>query len=237
MTGRARGARRGRGWDAAPPSAAAAPPSDPAPGQDRARGRAAGRAGGSDRAGGGGDRPSLERDPAEFARDICLRQLAARPRTRAELARALRGKGVPDDVAEPILERYAEVGMIDDAAFAQAWVTSRHQGRGLARRALVQELRQRGVSTDDAAEALSGLDTETETTTARALVRRRLRAVARLEYQAAFRRLVSMLARKGYPAGIAVAVVREELAAVADEAGAWDGVEAPDDDAWDPAAG
>ncbi|WP_189168777.1 regulatory protein RecX [Pilimelia anulata] len=241
MAGRRYGARRGRGWDAAPPppapsSSADQPPrpggptaapgdpgdrqsdpgdrqSNPADGQgDPAAGegiRHRGRSGGRRR----DERPSVERDPFEFARDVCLRQLATRPRTRTELAAALRRRGVPDEVAGAVLERYAEVGMIDDAAFARAWVTSRHHGRGLARRALVQELRHKGVTGSDAEEALAELDPATEAATARELVRRKLRGMARVEYAVALRRLGGMLARKGYPAGLALSVVREELAA------------------------
>ena len=77
-----------------------------------------------------------------------------RPRTRAELAKALARKEISDEVIAEVLDRYDEVGIIDDAAFARAWVSSRHQGRGLARRALANELRQRGVAAEVAGEAL-----------------------------------------------------------------------------------
>jgi regulatory protein len=75
-------------------------------------------------------------DPVDVARQICLHQLEFAPRTRAELAAVLRNKGIEDDVADEVLRRFTEVGMIDDAVFAQMWVTSRHRGRGLAGRAL-----------------------------------------------------------------------------------------------------
>src|SRR5713226_9307264 len=97
-------------------------------------------------------------DPTERARQICLRMLAAAPRTRAQLAGALRRKAVPDETAEAILGRLAEVGLVDDAAFARAWVESRHHGRGLARRALTAELTRRGVAGEDTAAAVGALD-------------------------------------------------------------------------------
>ncbi len=106
--------------------------------------------------------PESARDEGEQAREICLRQLAVRPRTRAELAAALARKGISEEVAAEVLDRYDEVGIIDDAAFARAWVSSRHTGRGLARRALANELRQRGVDGEIATEALGELDPETE---------------------------------------------------------------------------
>jgi regulatory protein len=134
-----------------------------------------------------------------------------RPRTRAELATALRRAGVDDRVAAEVLDRYHEVGMIDDAAFARAWVTSRHESKGLARRALGGELRRRGVSSEAVGEALDQLDNHTEAETARALVERKLRTATGAP-EAIVRRLVGMLARKGYPAGLAYRVVKEALA-------------------------
>ncbi len=111
-----------------------------------------------------------------------------------------------------MLDRYDEVGLIDDAAFARAWVTSRHHGRGLARRALAGELRQHGVDSEIARDALEDLDGETEAATARTLVERRLRTMSSAPPDAVFRRLVAMLARKGYPAGVAIGAVKEALA-------------------------
>jgi regulatory protein len=149
---------------------------------------------------------------SERAREICLRQLATRPRTRAELAKALTRQEISGEVIAEVLDRYDEVGIIDDAAFARAWVSSRHHGRGLARRALANELRQRGVDTEVASEALETLGDEEEAATARALVDRKLRTAGGPP-EAVFRRLVGMLARKGYPAGVAIRAVKDALAA------------------------
>ncbi|WP_184533282.1 regulatory protein RecX [Micromonospora polyrhachis] len=212
MTGRRRGARSGRGWDAAPPRPRAT--STGRPRHDRS---ADGDSAGTGLDATGGETASPPRNEAEVAREICLRQLAVRPRTRAELATALARRGISEETTEQVLDRYDEVGIIDDAAFARAWVSSRHQGRGLARRALANELRQRGVDGEIASEALGELDETTEAATARSLVDRKLRT-ARGEPDAVFRRLVAMLARKGYPAGVAIRAVKEALAAQSAEA-------------------
>lgn len=170
-------------------------------------------------------------DPVDVARQICLNQLEYSPRTRAELAATLRRKGVQDDVAEQVLSRFAEVGMIDDALFAQMWVTSRHRGKGLAGRALSQELRRKGVADGTAAEAVAAIDRDQELATARELVDRRLRTTRGLATDARVRRLAGMLARKGYPAGVAFRVVREALAAEGEEAElAFDELQALDDE-------
>jgi len=152
-----------------------------------------------------------EADPEAVARLICLRLLTTAPRTQVQLATALRRRGIPDEAAAAVLARFAEVGLIDDAMFARAWVDSRHHGRGLAGRALGAELRQRGVAQDDIQAALRELDPEQELATARELVARRLAATASMPVPARMRRLTGVLARKGYAAGLAYRVVREAL--------------------------
>ena len=226
MAGR-RGARSGRGWDALPPRHRRQTDEDPSPGHpsggprddEAERGNVPGR---RRRGSPGGpphdgpprtDRPAKpEQSEGERAREICLRQLAVRPRTRAELAKVLQRKEISDEVIAEVLDRYDEVGIIDDAAFARAWVSTRHQGRGLARRALANELRQRGVAAEVASEALDDIDEEDEAATARTLVDRKLRTATGTP-EAVFRRLVGMLARKGYPAGVAIRAVKDALAA------------------------
>ncbi|MBE1534937.1 recombination regulator RecX [Actinomadura algeriensis] len=162
----------------------------------------------------GPSRPAAEaRDPEARARDVCLRLLTGSPRTRAQLADALRRKEIPDDVAERVLSRFTDVGLIDDEAFAQAWVESRHTGRGLAKRALAAELRRRGVAAETVNDAVETLDPAREEETARALVDRRLPATRGVDPAKRMRRLVGVLARKGYPPGLAYRVVKDALAA------------------------
>ncbi len=159
------------------------------------------------------DDPELgpDADPEEVARRICLRMLAAAPRTQAQLAAALRRRRVPAAAAQAVLARFAEVKLIDDAMFARAWVESRHLGRGLAGRALGAELRQRGVGQQDIQAALEDLDPDQELATARELVARRLLSTAKMPAPARMRRLIGMLARKGYAPGLAYRVVRDAL--------------------------
>jgi regulatory protein len=153
-------------------------------------------------------------DPEARARQLCLRLLTLAPRTRAQLAVALREHGVPDEAAEAVLSRFQDVGLIDDAAFARAWVESRHHSRGLAGRALSAELSRRGVDRDEIRAALEEqLGPDAEASAARRLVSGRLAATAGLPPQQRTRRLAGMLARKGYPAGLAFRVIREALEA------------------------
>jgi regulatory protein len=155
---------------------------------------------------------SADADPEAVARILCLRQLDARARTRAELAAYLNRKGVPAAAATRVLDRFTQVGLIDDSALAESFVDSRHREAGLGRRALTLKLRQRGVADDVIESAVSVVDSDAELSTARDLVQRKMRSVATLEPQVQARRLVGMLARKGYPPGLAYQVVRERLA-------------------------
>ncbi|MFJ7263822.1 recombination regulator RecX [Streptomyces globosus] len=184
--------------------------------------------------GGGSGATRAERElppqsPEEQARAICLRLLTGMPRTRRQLADALAKRGIPDEAAEEVLSRFEEVGLIDDAAFAGAWVESRHRGRGLARRALAQELRTKGVGAALVQEALGQLDSEQEERTARELVERRLRSTRGLDRDKRIRRLAGMLARKGYPEGMALRVVRRALEAEGEDDGFGSGAAYPED--------
>lgn len=150
-------------------------------------------------------------DPESVARTILLNQLTGRARTRSELATKLSSRDVPDDIATGLLDRFEEVGLVDDAAFARDWVEQRQSGRGLAKRALAHELRRKGVDDETAREALDEIDPDDELEVARTLVRAKLRTVRGLDRDKAVRRLVGMLARKGHSSSVAFRVVKEEL--------------------------
>jgi len=152
-----------------------------------------------------------EADPESVARRILLDALTGQARSRKELADKLAKKLVPTEVAERLLDRFEEVGLVDDEAFARLWVSHRQPGKGLARRALAQELRRKGVDDEVAREVLDEVDPADEEDAARRLVRRKLRSVSRVDDTTATRRLVAMLARKGYGPGMAYAIVRDEL--------------------------
>ena len=149
-----------------------------------------------------------------MARQILLRRLTDQPRSRAELADTLRTKRVPDDLATRMLDRFEEVGLIDDTVFAQAWVQSRHAGRGLGRRALQYELRRKGVSDDVVTAALAQLGRDAERETARRLAHRRRASMGRLDPVVQRRRLAGLLARRGYSGDLVASVLSEEFSSV-----------------------
>lgn len=151
----------------------------------------------------------------EQAHNLCLRLLTARARTRAELEGHLAKRGYPDDVSARVLDRLTQVGLIDDADFAEQWVRSRQLNAGKGKRALAAELRTKGVDKDLIAAALADIDADAERSRAEQLVADRLRR-EKLDHDGddvkVTRRLVGMLARRGYSQSMAFDVVKVALA-------------------------
>lgn len=151
-------------------------------------------------------------DAEVFARIICLRLLDQRARTRAELAAALHRRGVPEEAAGAVLDRFVDVGLIDDGALAEGYALAQHHERGLAGRAVALKLRRRGVPDSDIQTAVAQIDADAERAAAQRLVARKLRALVGVEPSAQARRLVGLLARRGYSPGLAHDVVRAAMA-------------------------
>lgn len=148
----------------------------------------------------------------EVARKIALDQLATRARSEHELRQKMAQRNVPADVADEIIERFTEVGLIDDASFAQALTTTRSEFGLRGRARIRQELQAKGIDRETADEALAELDPEAELEAARTLARRRVRSLASLERHVARRRLAGVLARRGFSGGIVSSVLEEVFA-------------------------
>jgi regulatory protein len=151
-------------------------------------------------------------DPAAVARGIVLRQLTNAPKTRQQLREALVKRDCPEEVAEGVLDRMTEVGLVDDVAYAELLVRSKQAGRGLARRALSHALRAKGVDDQTAADVLASIDPADERARARHLVDKKLATMHGLEIAVQTRRLAGMLARKGYAGDVAWGAIRDGLA-------------------------
>ncbi len=150
-------------------------------------------------------------EASSFAKEILVRKLSERAHSRADLAQALAKKHVPEEVAEAMLEKFESAGLINDEEFARSWVQSRSRSKGLAHKVLAMELRRKGVDDEISREVLSELDPEAERQAAHQLVQRKLRTMGGLDQQVQIRRLVGLLARKGYSPQVAFDVVRQEL--------------------------
>lgn len=214
------------------------PPRAATPGR-RYGGGSSTRSGGARRTGGGRRRAPASEPPEDgpaaydaepdhesVARSVALRLLTGAPKSRHQLAEAMARRDVPEGVADKVLDRFTEVGLVDDVAYAEILVRSRHAERGLSRRALAQELRRRGVDDEIAQEALEQVDDHDEEQAARALARKKLRATRGLDRETRLRRAYGALGRRGYGGSLVSRVVREELDAEGtDDAaeGTWSG--------------
>jgi regulatory protein len=162
--------------------------------------------------------PPLTSEPAELsreeqARNLCLRLLTARARTRAELEGQLTKRGYPDDVSTRVLDRLTDVGLVDDVDFAEQWVKSRRANAGKGKRALAAELRTKGVDNEVITAALADIDPGAERERAEQLVGDKLRRERLTDDDTKLaRRLVGMLARRGYGQTLAFDVVKVALA-------------------------
>lgn len=160
-------------------------------------------------------RSTSEASREEQAHNLCLRLLTARARTRAELAGQLAKRGYPDDVSALVLDRLTDVGLVDDADFAEQWVRSRQRNAGKGKRALTAELRTKGVDNEVITAALADIDADAERSRAEKLVADRLRR-EKLDDDGddvkVTRRLVGMLARRGYSQSMALDVVKVAMA-------------------------
>ena len=148
-------------------------------------------------------------DPAERARAIALGILDRAPRSANDLRERLVAKEVEPAVADEIVARYREVGLLDDASLAAMIARTRHAERGQAPRAIAQELRRKGFEQHDIESALEPFDAATQRDTARELAESRWRRLDGAPYESKVRRVVGYLGRKGYSPALAFALVQD----------------------------
>jgi regulatory protein len=154
---------------------------------------------------------SKEIEAADAAKQVLLRRLSHAPRTRKELAKDLKDKDISDEVANVALDRFEEVGLINDQALASNYVSSQHERKGLGKNALRQQLRAKGISDDMALEAISQISDDQEFQAAFALACKKIRSLQRDDAKTQLRKIVGVLARKGYSSNLAFRVAKEVI--------------------------
>lgn len=207
-----------------------------APRTSQASGARAPRNGGSGSVGMGGQRPSWkqkvraaraaeEADPYTRAKTIVYNQLAYSAKTRGQLRKKLQSEGFEAELIEPLLDKFEAAKLIDDAEYAETFVRQKSRTKKLSRAALRRELAERGVRGEEAENALAQRTDEQEREDAAELVRKKLRPGMdfsdRAEKDKVTRRLLGMLARRGYSSSVSMSVIREELAAYGAEDDLW----------------
>jgi regulatory protein len=152
-----------------------------------------------------------EIEAADAAKQVLLRRLSHAPRTRKELAKDLKDKDISDEVANIALDRFEEVGLINDQALASNYVSSQHERKGIGKTALRQQLRAKGVSDDVALEAISQISDDQEFQAAFALACKKIRSLQKDDAKTQLRKIVGVLARKGYSSNLAFRVAKEVI--------------------------
>ncbi len=147
--------------------------------------------------------------PAEHAREIALRLLTRAPRSVGQLRQALLEREVSPEVADEVITRYIEVGLLDDAAYAAQIARTRHAERGASARAIGEELRRKGFEPDVIAQALDPIDALAEHDAARALAAKHWARTSDLPHETRVRRLMSHLGRKGYAPSLVFSLVKD----------------------------
>ncbi|RNE49343.1 recombination regulator RecX [Corynebacterium alimapuense] len=167
-----------------------------------------------------GQTPGLFDHEAEEAkapvRKRALGLLDQRARSQHELRTRLLAAEFEPVVVDAVLEDLVGVGLLDDAHFAQEWVRQRHARRGKSARALDRELVDKGVDADTRALALEQIEPSDEEATARSLVAKKARSIHEIpaswsERDKALRRIVGVLARRGFNEGMSLRLAREAL--------------------------
>ena len=170
-------------------------------------------------------RAAEETDPYTRAKTIVYNQLAYSAKTRGQLRKKLQAEGFDAELIEPLLDKFEAAKLIDDAEYAQSFVAQKSRTKKLSRAALRRELAERGVRGEEAENALAQRTDEQEREDAAELVRKKLRPGMdlsdRAEKDKVTRRLLGMLARRGYSSSVSMSVIREELAAYGAEDELW----------------
>ena len=170
-------------------------------------------------------RAAEEADPYTRAKTIVYNQLAYSAKTRGQLHKKLQAEGFEAELIEPLLDKFEAAKLIDDAEYAQTFVAQKSRTKKLSRAALRRELAERGVRGEEAENALAQRTDEQEREDAAELVRKKLRPGMdlgnRAEKDRVTRRLLGMLARRGYSSSVSMSVIREELAAYGMEDELW----------------
>lgn len=140
-------------------------------------------------------------DPAAV-REAALKLLERMRRTRSDLSQRLRDKGFAPAAVEQVLDRLTEVGLIDDAEYARAYLAGRWGRRPTGLRRLQQELRAKGIGDEAVESARATLEqqgaTGDEQAAAAKLVAQAARRYAALEPRVREQRLYALLSRRGF---------------------------------------
>ena len=151
---------------------------------------------------------SAAENPAEAARELMLRELTRGPRSAVQLERLLIKHDCPTELIDELIERYKDVGLVDDKAYAKALVNTRRNLKKLAKPMIKRELVAAGLAEEDFTEVLENISRDSELELATELALKKLRASQNLPYEAQVRRTSAFLARRGFGSSLIGEAIR-----------------------------
>ena len=157
-------------------------------------------------------KPDVAADPYSDAMSMALYALAPRAKSRAELHTQLLKRGVEAEVSSSVLDSLELQGLLNDLEFAKIWSESRRRQKKLSSGVIIQELRTKGVAQDIIDEVMQESDPDEEYAMAYALAERKYRSCAHLDEMVIYRRVHSLLARKGFSHQVTTRILKELLA-------------------------
>jgi len=157
------------------------------------------------------EQDSEEIDQNQIAKQVLLRRLSNAPRTRKELAQDLKNKKIEADIAQVALDRFEELGLINDQTYSENFVSTTHERRKLGKKALKQQLKSKGVSEEIANQAISQISEDDEFNAALHLALKKFRSIQHDDPQSQIRKIVGLLARKGYSSSLSFQVAKEVI--------------------------
>jgi regulatory protein len=143
------------------------------------------------------------------ARNVLLHQLARSAKSAEQLRQILAKREVDSEIVERVINRFIEVGLIDDLLFAETLVSARRKFRGRSATVIRRELLQKGISKEICEQVLGSVTQEDELELACELATRKISQMAKLEPDVRRRRLAGFLARKGFASNIVSTALRQ----------------------------
>jgi regulatory protein len=144
----------------------------------------------------------------EDIRSFVLKKLERTAQPSGKVREALVAKGFAKEIFEPIIDRFIEVGLIDDYALAKSYVDHSLTRKGKSKTMIARELRDKGLTADAVNEAIATIDADRESDAANAIAEQKIRSLTRFDQAERSKKLAAFLSRKGYASNVVWAAVR-----------------------------
>jgi len=144
----------------------------------------------------------------EEVRQALLKLIERSSKSSGALRKLLAEKDLPAQVIDQMIDRFIEVGLIDDYALARDFTELAVSRKSKAKSVIARELRAKSFPQEAIDAAIADIDVESELEAAKKLAESRIRQLMKLDPDVRTRRLSSFLMRKGYSSSVVWAATR-----------------------------